>query len=515
MERGALPGSTEAIEGAPSLRLTSTTAKGLRWTLLGTVATFIAQSVYSAVMSRLLTPGDFGLLALAMFVLRLVSYFGQGGLSSAVVQRPVLGAREIRATFTLGVAGGLAAYAVLWMLAPFLIEVMGGTPGLTLVCRVLGLTLVISAVASTATGLLRRSMRYRAMVLIEFGSYVVGYCGIGITSALAGNGVWSLVHAAIGQAGVMALWSYASTRHDLRLLFDREVMRAVSSFGAKVSFLGFLEFLTISIDNVLVSRYAGVEALGEYNRAMLIAILPLHQVATAVSKVLFPALSRIQHEPERIRSAYLDGMAMTSLLLLPMAAVIGAGADTYVRVLLGGGWHRAAQLVPVLAAAGALHVVVYFPASMAEAVGKVRQKVAIELVHLTTLLLGTAVVVLYKGGLLGLVGAVLLSRVVQHALYLAWMDRVIPGSLRQLLNSYVQAMAVAVAVWLAVAGAGRAAGAVASTPVVLAAQLTTVGLVGTCGLVCGRSFKGIRVARERALIPAALLDRFRRAATCE
>ncbi|WP_306190794.1 lipopolysaccharide biosynthesis protein [Streptomyces sp. MK5] len=515
MERGALSGSTEAIRSAPSERLTSTTAKGLRWTLLGTVATFAAQSVYSAVMSRLLVPSDFGLLALAMFVLRFVSYFGQGGLSSAVVQRPVLGPREIRATFTLGITAGLVSYAILWLLAPFAIDVLGAPAGLTPVCRVLGLTLVISALASTATGLLRRSMRYRTISLIEFGSYLVGYCGIGVTSAVAGSGVWSLVHAAIGQAGVMTLWSYASTRHDLRPLCDRQAMRSVSSFGAKVSFLGFLEFLTISIDNVLVSRYAGIEALGQYNRAMLIAMLPLHQIAAAVTKVLFPAFSRIQLQPERLRSAYLDSMAVTSMLFLPMAAVIGAGADNYVLILLGGGWHTAAQLVPILAAAGALHVVVYCPASMAEAIGRVRQKAAIEVVHLATLLLGTGVVVVFKGGLFELVGAVLVSRMVQHALYLVWMDRVIPRSLRPVLNAYGQAVVVAVGIGLADSGVGHAVAEVAPVPVVLTVQLITVGLAAIAGLRCGRFLKGMRVARQRALIPASLVSRFRRAVACE
>ncbi|MEU9173148.1 oligosaccharide flippase family protein [Streptomyces sp. NPDC048420] len=510
-----MSGSAEAVRNTLPERLTSTTAKGLRWTLLGTVATFTAQSAYSAVMSRLLVPSDFGLLAIAMIVLRFVSYFAHGGISSAVVQRTLLGAREIRATFTTGIASGLIAYAVLWVLVPFAVEFLGAPPRMTSVCRVLALTFVISGAASTATGLLRRSMRYRTIVLIEFGSYVAGYCAIGIISALAGSGVWSLVYAAIGQSGVMALWSYASTRHDIRPLFDREAMKAVSSFGAKVSFVGFLEFLTISIDNILVGKYAGMDALGQYNRAMLIAVLPLHQISTAVSKVLFPALSRIQLDPGRLRSAYLDSISMTTLLFLPMAAAMGAIADNFVQVLLGGGWSTTALLVPMLAAAAALHVVAYFPASLAEAIGRVPQKAVIEFLHLSTLLLGAGIVMVVDAGLLGLVAAVLLSRILQHALYLVWMDRVIPGSLRQVWNAYAQSIVMAVAIALTVAGVGRAVGEIAPPPVALAAQLITVGAAGVCALLCGRFLRGIRVAQERALIPTTLIKRNRRAAACE
>jgi PST family polysaccharide transporter len=355
-------------------------------------------------------------------------------------------------------------------------------------------------------------MRYRTIAVIEFGSYVAGYCVTGITSALAGSGVWSLVYAAIGQSTVMTIWSYASTRHDIRPLIDREAMRAVSSFTARVSLVGFLEFLTIGLDNIIVGRYAGMAVLGQYNRAMLIATLPLQQIATAVSKVLFPAFSRVQLDDGRLRSAYLDSISMTTLLFLPMAAVMGAGADNFVRVLLGEGWNTTAHLVPILAAAAALHVVVYFPSSMAEAIGRVSQKAVIEILHLTLLVLGTGIVIFVHGGLFGLVSVVLLGRLLQHALYLVWMDRVIPGSLREVLTAYVQSAAMAVAVGLAVAGIGRAAGEIASPPVALAAQVITVGLAGMFTLLSGRFLEGIRVARQRSLIPAALVMKNRKAA---
>lgn len=503
------------IRGAPSERPTSSAAKGLRWTLSGTFATFVAQLVYTAVMSRLLTPSDFGLLALALFVLRFVSHFAQGGLSSAIVQRPVLEARDVRATFTLSITTGVVAYAVLWLLAPYAVAILGAPPRLTSVCRAVGLTLVISTVGSTATGLLRRSMRYRTIALIELSSYLAGYCGIGLMSALTGSGIWSLVYAAIGQSALMTLGSYTFARHDLRPLVDRVPMRKMSSFGAQVSFVGFLEFLTIGIDNLLVSRYAGIEALGQYNRAILIAVLPLQQIATAVGKVLFPIFSRIQLDHERLRRAYLDSISMSTLLFLPMAAAIGASASNFVLVLLGGGWQVAAQLVPILAAAAALHVVVYFPASMAEAIGKVPMKALIECLHLSTLLLGTGFVVACDGGLLGLVTAVLVGRLLQHTLYLLWMDRVIPGSLRPVLKVYAQSVAVAVAVGLAVAGVGRAIGETAPTPVTLIAQVAAMGLAGVAVVLWGGSLDGIRVARERALIPTALVTRTRKAAACE
>src|SRR5919201_1236462 len=99
-------------------QLTSVTVRGLRWTYLASAATIAVQIPYSAVMARLLTPKDFGLMTLAQLVLRFAQNFAHGGLGSAVIQRPSLTSRDVRVVFTLSLVIGTCAFTAVWIIAP-------------------------------------------------------------------------------------------------------------------------------------------------------------------------------------------------------------------------------------------------------------------------------------------------------------------------------------------------------------------------------------------------------------
>ncbi|WP_281403893.1 lipopolysaccharide biosynthesis protein [Streptomyces paradoxus] len=505
-DSAAVPGDVDATRSPSAAGLTSTTVRGARWTLLAAFGTFVVQIPYSAAVSRLLTPSDFGLVALAMFMLRFVSYFAQGGLSSAVVQRPVLRERDIRASCAVGITTGFAFYALFWIVAPFGVQAVHAPPELTPVCRALALSFLLSAVSATASGLLRRSMRYRTVSLIEFLSYLVGYCGFGLVSAVMGCGVWSLVYAALGQSALTALTHCALTWRHLRPLFDVRAMAGMAAFGTKVSLVGFLEFLAFSADTVLVGRYAGVQALGHYNRAWFMAALPLHQTAAALNKVLLPAFSRAQSDRDRLKGAYIDSMSVTALLFAPMAATVAVCSDNAVEVLLGDAWQATADLVPPLAVVGLLNVLAYLPAVLAEALGKVGQKAVIELLHLIVLLTAAAAAVASDTGVAGLAAALVAARILQHAAYLVWLSRAIPGSMPEVLVAYAQSTAVAVFVASTAAAAGHVMRDQPPT-VALGLQLATGSAAGASVLLFGRSLRGVRAARGRALIQSAFGSR--------
>jgi O-antigen/teichoic acid export membrane protein len=495
----AMSHSTPAPSAGPDVGLTARTVRGARWTLLGTLAAFGVQLPYTAAISRLLSPHDFGLVALAMLMLRLVSYFAQGGLSSAVVQRPILEDDHIRASFALGLLAGCAGYVVFWLLAP-----LGGivfhSQELTPVARALGVSFLVSAIGSTSVGLLRRSMRYRSMAIIDLGSYVIGYCGVGLTLALLGEGVWSLVWASIAQAVTLTAASYVCTRHSLRPLFRRRAMGALAQFGAKVSAIGFLEFLGSNLDNAAAGRYLGTATLGQYNRAWLVTSLPLGQVATSMSKVLFPAFSRLQHEPARLRQAYVDSMAIFTLVLIPIAAVIGAAAKNGVHVVLGDQWGQAAGLVPILAVASTLSLLAHLPAVIAEATGNLWQKVAIQSLQLVSLGIGIALAVALGGGIRGLAVAALVAQALQHLLYVGWFGHLIKGSLPSVLSAHLQATGIGAAVFLVVAVVGHVLMAVTGPALSLAGQVLAAGLVAISLLRFGTRFQGIQVVRERQIL---------------
>lgn len=238
-------------------------------------------------------------MALAFVVPRFAHHFAQGGLSSAVIQRPTLTPRDVRVILALALTVGGCCSAAVWWLAPYGTELVRGPADLTGMIRALALCLLIAALGAPATGLLSRSMRYRAVACTDFFSFVVGYCVVSLASALLGAGVWSLVYGTLGWNLLQSLLSYLLVRHPLRPLFDVRAMRDVMRFGGKVSVNGFLEYLTSDLPKLAIGRYLGVATAGLYDRAALLASYPLQQIQQAASKVLL----LYQPHPARDRPA--------------------------------------------------------------------------------------------------------------------------------------------------------------------------------------------------------------------
>jgi PST family polysaccharide transporter len=476
----------------------------MRWTYLASAASAAVQIPYAAAMARLLSPDDFGLMALAYLVPRFAQNFAQGGLSSAVVQRPSLTGRDVRVIFTLSLTVGFCSSMAVWFIAPYGTELARGPAELTSLIRALSLGLMITALGSTSTGLLSRGMRYQAVAVTDFFSFVVGFCAIGISSALLGAGVWSLAYGTLGWTLLQTLLSYLLVPHSLLPLFDVRAMRDVMRFGGKVSVNGFLEYLMTDFPKLVIGRYVGVTAAGLYDRAGLIASFPLQQIQQAASKVLLPALSRIQHETSRLAAVYADCMAVNTLVLFSLWAVIGASSEQLVALLLGSQWRAGAELVPVLGLIGVLSLVAQFSGTLVEAMGVVGRKVVIHLVQLAVLVAGTAVALLLDGGVHELMTVVLVSQLVKQALFYAWLRRLFPTTRRLVAEAYAQAAALTGLIWLALWYVQQALGASSPAALVLTAKLAVAGALVLCCVRYGGRLHGVRVARERGVLPAAL-----------
>ncbi|MGX1669809.1 oligosaccharide flippase family protein [Streptomyces sp. NPDC055400] len=485
-------------------QLTSVTVRGMRWTYLTSVTCAAVQIPFSAAMARLLTPEDFGLMALAYLMPRLAHQLAQSGLGSAVVQRPSLTGRDVRVIFALALTLGTCSYAAVWFMAPYGQELAHGPSDLTSMIRVLALGMPIGALGTTANGLLSRGMRYRAVALTDFFSFVVGYCVVALLSALLGAGVWSLVYGQLGWTLLLSLLSYLLVRHSLRPLFDVRAMRDVMRFGGKVSANGFVEYVTGDFAKLAIGRYVGVTAAGLYDRAGLLASYPLQQIQQAASKVLLPGLSRMQHETSRLGASYADCTSVTTLVLFPLWAVIGASSEQLVALLLGGQWQGSVDLVPILGLASVLGLVAQISGTVVEAMGVVGPKLVIHLVQLTALVAGAALALNLGGGLHALMVVVLVSQLVKQALFHVWLRRLFPTTRRLVAEAYAQAAALAGLIWLALWYVQQALGASSPAALVLTAKLAVAGALVLCCVRYGGRLHGVRVARERSVLPAAL-----------
>ena len=365
---------------AASDNLAGTMIHGLKWSYFSTVINIIFQMGFSAIMARLLAPASFGLIAMALFFLRFGSYFSTMGLSQAVIQRSELTNEDIRTAFTASMVLGIAFALFITLLAP-LAKYVFDQPDLINIIRALALSFIIAGLSNTSLGLLRRQLRFKAMALVDITGYVFCYGGLGVYLAWRGYGVWSLVIAILAQGGYQALLAYTLTRHDLRPAMNSKSWREMSAYGGKTSLIGFMEFVGASLDTIIIGRILGAERLGHYNRAQMLSNVPAQYFTTSFSRVLFPAITCIQYDTERLKKAYLKSLQLLSFILLPAYVGISIAANPIVHFFLGNRWIMAIPVLSILALAVPLSMLSHLGGIICDATGKLKAKLQMQLIY--------------------------------------------------------------------------------------------------------------------------------------
>ena len=328
-----------------------------RRTVSGGIVQVIAQGLqfiltlgYNVALARLLTPQEFGLVAMVMTVIGFLQIFRDMGLSTATIQRPDITHAQVSNLFWLNVAVSGAISLVIAAGAPA-IAWFYHEPRLINIALALSVYFILNGLAGQHVALLNRQMRFVAISVIEAGSMAVGL-SIGITMAFTGYGYWSLVAATLTQAVVrlVAIWSMSRWRPQRPV---RGVgTRPMVSFGANLTLSGFLYSASIGSDSLLIGRAYGSDAVGLYTRAAALLARPLQQLMAPIYTVVVPALSRLQNQPERYRNFYLqvfESLAIAGFLftglVLPLAHPITV-------TLLGTRWEAAAIIFAGLSIAG-------------------------------------------------------------------------------------------------------------------------------------------------------------------
>lgn len=499
------PPATHARSGpeeAPP-NLTRATLAGLQWSYGETIVSTVLKLAMAAVLARLLTPAAFGLVAISDLSLRFVSYFARAGVVQAVIQAPQLTAPAIRAAWVASLALGVTFWAAVWAAAPLAAELFGA-PEATPVIRWMGMSMLLFGLGATAQALLRRELRFRALALRSVVSYVIGYAGVGLVMALAGAGVWALVAASLTQTFLNAALAFVARPHDVRPTADRTAYRSILGFGSRVSVISFFEFLGSELDTLAVSRFAGTGAVGLYNRAYLIALLPAYNLSTSLSKVLFPAMSSVQHDLPRFRSAYLSAVQVASGVIVPIAAGMAVAAPEIIHVLLGDQWLDAIPILPFIAGLAAVSMVNHFAGVATEARGLLRPKLGLVTARVVAL---AGLLALAAGGPLWGYGAALLgSELLLHGGYLWLMRRVADTTAREVGRQYAPSL-VAAAIVAAAIAATRWVLLPLGAPLVVVLSAEVVA--GTAALLVALRFGPLTAVRQevgRRLRNAGVLE---------
>jgi PST family polysaccharide transporter len=383
---------------------TNRTLGGLLWTSLGTGGQALLQLLVLAILAWLLSPADFGLAAAALVVVGFSAVFSQLGIGPAVVQRLELRDAHLRSAFTISVLLGLLLAGVVWTTAP-LVALFFRLDGLTPLLRVLAFVFPVQGLSIVSDSLLQRELRFRRLAAVEVVTVIAGYGAVGVPLAALGFGAWALVLAHLAQTVLRTVLLFALRPHPVRPLLARQASAELLYFGGGYTASRLSNYAVGQGDNLVVGRWLGAEALGDYGRAYQLMAGPAVVFGNILDRVLFPTMAQLQLEPERLAETYRRGISLIALVMLPTTALLMLLAPELTEVVLGPEWGDVVLPLQILAAGMLFRTSYKLSDSLVRATGAVYQRTWRQVVYALAVLGGAWVG--QFGGLPGVALAVL------------------------------------------------------------------------------------------------------------
>lgn len=404
--------------------------RGSMWLLIGSMVNRFAGMLKLAVLGRLLSPRDFGLMSLAMIGLKWLEYFSQSGFSAALIHRQDDITDYLDSAFAVQVLRSTLLATGLAIGAPYIANFFA-TPASIPVIRGVAVVVFLRGFISPAVVYLRKGLDLRKEVLWKFSSAITGLA-VAVAVAIRVRNVWALVASVIAAQIADTTVSYVVTPYRPRLRFSWRKMRELTKFGKWIFWANIWNFIRLYGDNMVTAKVLGTITLGYYDMSYQFAVMMPSQLAMAMTGVLFPAFSKLQDIAVR-RRGYLQMLRLSFTVLIPLAFGISLFPLMVVRVALGPKWLSMAPVIQILIWAGMATVMVLTNNAVLNATG--RPGLSARGLFLFVAIMG---ILLYPGvkrfGVVGVAIAVTIAAVISASHQIWWALRLVEAPIWRVLR---------------------------------------------------------------------------------
>lgn len=325
------------------------TLRGGALTLAAQGIKFVLQMVSTIVLARLLSPADFGLVAMVTAVTGFVMLFKDAGLSMATVQREKITHSQISALFWINVAISIGLMILTACLAPIIAKFYN-EPQLQGITFAIAATFIFGGLSVQHQALLKRQMQFRLLALIDIAAMLTGVAAAIIIGVLT-RSYWALVAMPAGIVIATCLGVWIACPWNPGAPQTAKGLKPMLQFGGMLTGFSVINYFARNVDNVLTGWWLGATALGLYSKAYGLLLLPINQINAPFSSVMIPALSRLQNKPEAFQKLYMQIIGGIAWLGMPAITILALHADSIIRLVLGNQWLSAVPVFQLLAPA--------------------------------------------------------------------------------------------------------------------------------------------------------------------
>jgi O-antigen/teichoic acid export membrane protein len=319
-------------------------------------------------LSRVLTPADFGLAALALSMVMFFTMIGDAGLGRSLVR---IDDTDHEAWSTAFWAANLLmfALAVIVFLLSWPSAAFFNQPGLVPIMMTLALAPVLLGIVEIPAASLLQKEKFQWLAAAEFAAGVAGIV-VALAVAFQGGGAWALVWQHLTQRIVKGVVAFAASGFQPRFMFRPSRLVEHMAFMRDTAAWSMVMFVGRQADTLIVGKFLGAATLGFYNIAVRIMQLPVNILGGSLHSAIYPRLVSVRENNEALRQLILFATLAQALLVFPPIAAIAGGSEAFFTLLLSERWRESGEIFTLLAGTAALQTVVAINGSLLQAVNR-------------------------------------------------------------------------------------------------------------------------------------------------
>ena len=405
-------------------------ASNAAWNYLSFGVSKALNLVTVSILAHLLTPGLFGVVALATLAIDYISILNDLGLGAALVQRRENIDEASNIAFTFNLLIGIFLTILIVLISPY-VAVFFHAPTLTSILCWLGLGFTVNALGSVHKARLQRDLRFGKKLIPELGNTIIKG-GLSIGLAFMGYGAWSLVYGQLAGMSISAMLLWIVVPWRPRLMIRSPISGQLFKYGFSVMMDRAFTVFADSFDYLLIGRFFNTAALGIYTLAYRLPDLLILNTLSVLAAVFFPAFSSIQNQQDVLRKSFLSTTRYVQLLVTPLCLGIFVAADPIIRLIFGEQWLQSIPIMQVLSLYTLALSVGFHVGDIYKAVGRpdilLKISLPIFFIRLIALCIGS------QYSLIGIATGHLVAALIEVVIRAVVTINVIKVSLREILN---------------------------------------------------------------------------------
>lgn len=320
--------------------------QGASITIASRLAEHAIHLISIIVLARLLTPNDFGLVAMVASIASIFNVFRDLGLSDATIRAPQISHKQVSTLFWVNSLFGTGISFLFIIFAP-LIALFFKEPQLTKIAIFFSFSFIFAGLSIQHMALLKRRMEFSKLAVLSIASSIVSVVAA-VSLAAIGFGYWAIIARQVVLAICLALgsWVFCSWRPGKPS--SRSGVRPMIKFGANIVGFYVMNFFAHNLEKTLIGWRIGAKMLGFYDRAYQLTGVPIETMTLPVQSVAVATLSRLVHEPDNFRRYYLNALSILAFVGMPLSAFLSVASKDIVFLMLGPQWAVSADVFSIL-----------------------------------------------------------------------------------------------------------------------------------------------------------------------